>query len=68
MAVKSVGVRSALTCLVVKSVQWASSITIMAALSASAEVGASTLSPLTTACFQSRWKLEQNKRNHVQTM
>lgn len=58
MAVKSVGVRSAPTFLVVKSVHWASSRTVMAVLSASAEVRVCALPPLTTTCFQSRWKPE----------
>lgn len=53
MAVKSVGVRSAPICLVVKSVHWASSRTVMAVLSASAEVCASAFAPLTTTCLQS---------------
>lgn len=66
MAVKSVGVRNAQTCPVVKSVRWASSRTVTAVLSASAEVRAS--SPPTTACFQSSWKLEQKKRNTAQNM
>lgn len=56
MAVKSVGVRSAPICLVVKSVHWASSRTVMAVLSASAEVRASAFAPLTTTCLQSMWK------------
>ena len=68
MAVKSVGVRNAQTCLVVKSVQWASSRTIMAVLSASAEVRASALPPPITTCFQSSLKLEQKKRNTARNM
>jgi len=52
MVVNSVGVRNARTCLVVKSVRWAFSRTVTAALSASAEVGASTLPPLITTLFK----------------
>lgn len=43
---KSVAVRNAQNCLVVKSVHWASSRTVMAVLSASVEVGASAIPTL----------------------
>lgn len=68
MAVTSVGVRNAQNCLVVKSVRWASSRTITAVLSASAEVCVSALPPLITTCIQGTWKLEQKKRNTAQNM
>lgn len=68
MAVKSVGVRSAPTCLVVKFVHWASSRTVMAVSSASAEVRANASPPLTTTCFQSGWKPRWRKSNTAQNI
>lgn len=68
MAVKSVGVRNAQKCLVVKSARWASSRTTMGVLSASAEVGVNALPSIITTCFQSCWKPKQKKRSTPQNL